>query len=101
MTKEEQYFELNTNSEIIEEIIGYKPKAISYPSNSYNKFTIEILKKLKINYGFRANDQINLDPYELARIDATYIIDRINSDKYENRYYFWKFIKTYCSGFFF
>ena len=29
--------------------------------------------------GFRANDQINLDPYELARIDATYIIDKINS----------------------
>tara|TARA_B100001057_G_scaffold493584_1_gene588339 strand:+ start:22094 stop:22996 length:903 start_codon:yes stop_codon:yes gene_type:complete len=80
MTKEEQYFELNTNSEVLEEIIGYKPKAISYPSNSYNKFTIEILKKLKINYGFRANDQINLDPYELARIDATYIIDKINSE---------------------
>ena len=80
MTKEEQYFELNTNYEILEEIIGYKQKAISYPSNSYNKFTIEILKKLKINYGFRANDQINLDPYELARIDATYIIDRINSE---------------------
>ena len=80
MTKEEQYFEINTNSEILEEIIGYKPKAISYPSNSYNKFTIEILKKLKINYGFRANDQINLDPYELARIDATYIIDKINPE---------------------
>ena len=80
MTEEEQYFELNTNSEILEEIIGYKPKAISYPSNSYNQFTIEVLKKLKVNYGFRANDQINLDPYELARIDATYIVDKINTE---------------------
>lgn len=80
MTEEQQYFELNTNSEIIEEIIGYKPKAISYPSNSYNQFTIEVMKKLKINYGFRANDQINLDPYELARIDATYIVDKINTE---------------------
>ena len=80
MTEEEQYFELNTNSEILEEIIGYKPKAISYPSNSYNQFTVEVLKKLKVNYGFRANDQINLDPYELARIDATYIVDKINTE---------------------
>ena len=58
-------------------LIGYKPKALSFPSNSYNEQTIDLLKKLKINYAFRANDQINLNPYELARVDATYIIEKI------------------------
>ena len=77
MKEDDQYDELNRNSEILEEIIGYKPKALSFPSNSYNEQTIDLLKKLKINYAFRANDQINLNPYELARVDATYIIEKI------------------------
>jgi len=71
LKKEEQFEEIGTNYEILEEIIGYKPNAISYPSNSYNFETIEILKHFNIGYGFRADDNVNLNPFELSRVDAT------------------------------
>ena len=71
LKKEEQFKEIGHNYEILEEIIGHKPNAISYPSNSYNSETIEILEHFNIGYGFRADDNINLNPFELSRVDAT------------------------------
>ena len=80
LKKEEQFKEIGHNYEILEEIIGHKPNAISYPSNSYNSETIEILEHFNIGYGFRADDNINLNPFELSRVDATIALRDIKNN---------------------
>lgn len=70
LRRDEQLKEIGTNYEILEDTLGYSPNAISYPSNSYNHTTIEVLKYFNIGYGFRADNTMNLNPFELSRIDA-------------------------------
>ena len=70
LLRDEQLKEIGTNYEILESTLGYSPNAISYPSNSYNHITIEVLKYFNIGYGFRADNSVNLNPFELSRIDA-------------------------------
>lgn len=52
---EEQYQEYSKNKEMLESIIHDKVYSISYPCNSYNNDTLEIMKNLEIRLGFRAN----------------------------------------------
>ena len=49
-----QYRELSQNYEIIRDITGREVFAASYPNNSYNESTVEILQKLGILTSFRA-----------------------------------------------
>ena len=74
----EQRYEIETNFEILKDLLDYEPNSISYPSNSYNNETLKILQDLKISYGFRADNKINSSPFELSRIDATIALNSIN-----------------------
>ena len=54
---------------------------MSHPLNSYNKNTLKILKKMKINCGFRSTlyseTEANLSNLEFARNDPAHIL-RLN-----------------------
>jgi peptidoglycan/xylan/chitin deacetylase (PgdA/CDA1 family) len=52
---EDQFREYWTNIECLENILGKKPTTMSHPSNSYNGDTLEILDRLGVNLGFRAD----------------------------------------------
>ena len=48
-----------------------KTKAIAYPFGSYNKETLEILKVLKIDFGFSINRNLGINrSFEIQRIDC-------------------------------
>ena len=51
----EQKGEYGRNKEQLEKIIGKNITTVSYPSNSYNKDTMELMNELGISVGFRAN----------------------------------------------
>lgn len=55
MSVDEQRLEYQTNFERIRAITGQAPRAMSHPCNSYNEQTLQILKSLGIEMGFRAN----------------------------------------------
>lgn len=73
-----QYQEYGKNKEILESIIGEKVCSVSYPCNSYDKTTLEIMKKLQIKIGFRANmEKLSQNNLEIPREDHTNIIKRM------------------------
>ena len=75
---EEQYQEYYKNKEILEEIIGEKIYSVSYPCNCYNEDTIEIMKKLSIYLGFRANmKKVNESRLEISIEDHANIMRRM------------------------
>ena len=55
MSYKEQYSQLNKNYKHIKSIINYKPISIAYPNGSFNKVTIDILKKMGVKIGFCSN----------------------------------------------
>lgn len=67
-----QLFEYKKNLKDIKSIINKKITSCAYPSNSFNKNTIKILKSLNILISFRSdhNFKKNSD-YQLKRIDHT------------------------------
>lgn len=75
---EEQYEEYNRNKQILENIIHDKVYSISYPCNSYNDDTLEIMKRLEIHLGFRANTAKSYkNIMEIPREDHANIIRRM------------------------
>ena len=78
LNEEEQSFEIQKNIDILYQITGEKPIAMSYPSNSYNELTIKILKSKNIKFAFRADNLKASVPYELPRIDARMLLDGID-----------------------
>lgn len=75
---EGQYQEYCKNKEILEGIIGERIYSVSYPCNCYNKDTIEIMKRLGIYLGFKANiGRKNESRMEIPREDHTNIIRRM------------------------
>lgn len=78
----EQYAEYTSNSAAIQRITGRKPYSLSHPSNSYNASTLDILRRLGVFVGFRANmDQISYTTLELPREDHSTILLEINTCK--------------------
>jgi peptidoglycan/xylan/chitin deacetylase (PgdA/CDA1 family) len=55
MDRSEQEREYRTNYDYLSTLLGAKPLTMSHPCNSYNADTLEILSKLGIQLGFRAN----------------------------------------------
>ena len=47
LDKAKQRYEIETNFEILKDLLDYEPNSISYPSNSYNNETLKILQDLK------------------------------------------------------
>ena len=81
MSYDEQKNEFLTNKDILESIIKKPIKTVSYPCDSYNMDTIEIMHELKICVGFRA---VMSDKYEalfIPRQDHANILKIINARK--------------------
>jgi len=78
LSRKQQYDEYSKNIEAVECITGVKPFAMSHPCNSYNDTTLEVLRELGINFGFRANmdDGFN-STLEFPRIDHALLLDKI------------------------
>lgn len=74
---DKQMFEIQKNIDVLTDITNEKPLAMSYPSNSYNDETIDILKLNGIKFGFRADMLFKKGPYELPRIDARLLLDSL------------------------
>ena len=55
MTDAEQRREYTDNHSILTRVIGCPPLSMSHPCNSYNSATLEVLRRLGIRLGFRAN----------------------------------------------
>ena len=90
LSYEEQKLEYENSISIISDIIN-KPKNeikfMSHPCGSYNNYTLEILKELKIELGFKqimitepekGMKKINNSFLEIARQDHAEIIKRMN-----------------------
>lgn len=79
--KDDQKNEWLTNKKILEEIIQEKIFSASYPCNSYNDDTLDIMKELKIDFAFRSNmDKYFTSPLEFPRQDHSIIIKQIKKE---------------------
>lgn len=81
LSYEEQWDEYRRNFNHITQVCGRRPVAMSHPTNSYNEDTLEILGRLDVRCGFRANmfpkhegDRLNRSRYEIAREDHANIM---------------------------
>lgn len=84
LSYEEQWEEYSRNFNHITQVCGRRPVAMSHPTNSYNDDTIDILGRLDVRCGFRANmypkregDQLNRSRLEIAREDHANILRMI------------------------
>jgi len=83
LTYDQQESELTKNSNHLFKVTKKKPTIIAYPSNSYNKNTINISKKLGVKFGFRANHEDyhkyhkNFHDYEIPRLDHSVLMKNI------------------------
>jgi peptidoglycan/xylan/chitin deacetylase (PgdA/CDA1 family) len=70
--QEQEYI---TNKRKIEDLVGTPVKSVSYPSGSYNAYTLGLMRRFGITAGFRADmEKGSLDPLlELPRLDAAYL----------------------------
>jgi peptidoglycan/xylan/chitin deacetylase (PgdA/CDA1 family) len=86
-----QYYEYNKNIDIISKILKIKKtdiKCMSHPCGSYNYNTLNILKKLKIDLGFKqimsietekGMKKINNSSLEVSREDHSIVMRKMNS----------------------
>jgi peptidoglycan/xylan/chitin deacetylase (PgdA/CDA1 family) len=86
LSKQEQEDEYHTNSKILTQVLHEPPLTVSHPCNSYNQETLQILKSLGVQIGFRANMFGSYSsPYEFPREDHSNILKVMeNSKNYEN-----------------
>lgn len=83
VSKERQFWEFQTNQRILEEIIGKKIRVASYPCNSYNKESLQIMRELGVALAFRANMEEGFTSVlELPREDHSNIIRRMKDENY-------------------
>lgn len=74
-----QRLEYETNHDLIRDICGHSPTTISHPCNSYNHLTIDLLVKMGVEMGFRADVEpiSNRGPLEFAREDHANLLSAL------------------------
>ena len=78
-----QKWEYTTNRWVLQEIIGEPVETVSYPSNSYNDKTLEIMREMGIRLGFRANMEPGFaSVLDFPREDHTNIIRRMRHENH-------------------
>ena len=84
LSKDQQFKEYSTNKNILKKITKKKIFSMSHPCGSFNNHTLNILKKLDINLGFKSslildniNMNINKSNLEIAREDHSNIMRKI------------------------
>ncbi|MBC7466807.1 MAG: polysaccharide deacetylase family protein [Bdellovibrio sp.] len=81
LEKEMQKQEYTQNKSSLEEIIGSSILTMSHPCNSYDTNTLDILKKLKIQMGFRANMESGFDSvFEIPREDHINVYKKMRGE---------------------
>lgn len=82
LSRERQEWEYGKNREVLERILGVSPACMAHPCNSYNADTLDILKGMGIETGFRATMG---DGYtsrlEYARKDSTDVLNEMRGQK--------------------
>ena len=69
-----QMYEYKKNLKDLKKIINKKNIFCAYPSNSFDKKTIKVLKKLNIKFAFRSDHKFKvISNFEIKRIDHTLI----------------------------
>ena len=68
-----QFFDFKKNKSILEKITKKKIDVASYPCGNYSKNTINVLRKININFAMRADDIRQKKNFEIPRIDHTLI----------------------------
>ena len=73
LSKTEQELEYQKNYEHLSGLIGKPIKVMSHPCGDYNETTLEILKSMKIDIGFRSSMSVKeiRSPLEIPREDHT------------------------------
>ncbi len=80
LSYEEQMREFGENKDILSSY-GILADTVSYPCNEYNADTLDIIKKLNIKLGFRANMQGEKSSVlEMPRQNHTYILKRMRNE---------------------
>lgn len=74
MEYEQQYKEYEQCSEVLKDILGDRPTAVSYPCNSFNDDTTDIMHKLNIQIGFTATRFDSNGIMYIPREDHTNIV---------------------------
>lgn len=81
LSYEDQYEEYTKNRDHLQRVCGNIPLAMAHPVDSYDEHTLEILKVLGIQCGFRSNvfpknnqGSLNKSKYEIAREDHMNIV---------------------------
>lgn len=85
-----QFAEYAQNQEILEGIVGSKIECVSFPCNSYNPSTLEIMAELGVHTGFCANLlnlEARLSALELPRQNHAHIMRKMNSRDIESSCY--------------
>ena len=71
LSKSEQELEFQNNYDHLSGLIGKPIRAMSHPCGDYNEITLEILKSMKIDIGFRSSMSVKeiRSPLEIPRED--------------------------------
>ena len=71
LSKAKQELEYQKNYDHLTDLISKPIKVMSHPCGDYNEITLEILKSMKIDIGFRSNMSVKeiLSPLEISRED--------------------------------
>lgn len=78
LSRERQKWEYGRNKEVLEHILGEKMFCMAHPCNSYNRDTLEILKEMGVEIGFRATMAEGYrSRLEYARKDSTDIYNEM------------------------
>jgi len=77
LSYEEQLGEYRSNIDILSDILGQRPFCMSHPNNSRNSVTFEVLTKLDVRVGFRAEMGSSWTTLDLPREDCANILAAI------------------------
>ena len=71
LSKAKQELEYQKNYDHLTDLISKPIKVMSHPCGDYNEITLEILKSMNIDIGFRSNMSVKeiLSPLEIPRED--------------------------------
>jgi peptidoglycan/xylan/chitin deacetylase (PgdA/CDA1 family) len=76
LSKAEQKLEYQNNYDHLEDLIGKPIKVMSHPCGDYNEITLQILKSMEIDIGFRSNMSMKeiRSPLEIPREDHANVL---------------------------